>query len=466
MGRLLVIFAGLIGLLGGCASAPPGQTKPLTDLLTDASPTTFKAHGRLPPAEPSPVARSDWWTIYTDSVLNELVERANQGNTDIQIAASRLTHAKALTRQAGAARQPQLGLVAGVIRQEGPVLNAAGEEGTLVTASATLTFELDVLGRLAQTRDAASLDQQSRAALLDAARLLTQARVVQVYLSLRALDEEAAVLQQDVAADAQVLRIQAFRLRSGSVSEIEFQRLRSSSAITHSETLVLEQRRVELENTLAVLIGEAPSTFHFARDEWSAKLPIMPSVLPAQVLLRRPDITASRKNLLAAQKRLGVAQSAWFPTLALTGSGGFASADLSSLFNVSMQTWALGLLASVPVFDGGRREAAVAMADADLMTAAATYRSHVLGALREVEDQLSANRLLALRGEALQRAWDDAAKATALSAARFRSGSVSQVVQLDAERKELQIRRQLVQLRGSQYLASADLLRALGGGWQ
>jgi outer membrane protein, multidrug efflux system len=451
----------LICLVTGCASTVPTRPSP----LADAVPTNFKAQSLPSTVVPTTVAPASWWTIYADPVLNALVERANQGNTDIQIAASRLAHAKALSAQAGAARQPQVGLGAGATRLEGPVLNAAGQEGTLLTAGVNLSYEVDVLGRLAHTRDAAALDQLSRAALLDSARLLTQAQVVQTYLALRSLDEEADVLSQNLAADHQGLQIQAYRLQSGSISEIEFERLRGDSAASGVEVQVLEQRRVELENALAVLVGETPSVFRLARADWTGTLPGLPPSLPAQMLVHRPDITAARKSLLAAQERLGVAQSAWFPSLALTGSGGFASTDLSTLFSVSMQTWALGVLATVPLLDGGRREATVAMADADLMTAAATYRSQVLVALRDVEDQMSATRLLALQLDAMQRAWGASARASELSAARLRNGSISQLEQLDAERRELHTRRQLLQIRASQYQASVALVRAMGGGW-
>jgi multidrug efflux system outer membrane protein len=289
--------------------------------------------------------------------------------------------------------------------------------------------------------------------------------VLQTYLALRGVDAEADVLQQSLASEQQSLVIQAYRLASGSLSEIEFERLRSDSVAASAQTQVLQQRRTELENALAVLLGDAPSVFHLPRAEWTGTLPPLPPGLPAQVLARRPDVRAAQRNLLAAQQRLGIAESAWFPSLALTGTSGFASADLSTLFSVSMQTWALGALATVPLLDGGRRDAAVAMADADLQSAAASYRSQVLLALREVEDQLSATRQLALQSDALQRAWSSAARATALSAVRLRNGSISQLDWLEAQRRELHSRRQVLQVRAAQFQTSAALARALGGGW-
>jgi multidrug efflux system outer membrane protein len=471
----------LIALAAGCASTAPQRPSP----LADAVPASFKAHSVTPiaathalrsttaaptlgaTARPSaPASPGTWWTVYADPVLNALVERANQGNTDIHIAASRLAHAQALATQAGATRQPQLGLAAGVTRLEGPLLNAAGQEGTLLTAGATLSYEVDVLGRLSKAGAAATLDQQGRAALLDSARLLTQTQVVQTYLALRSLDAEAELLRQSLEADHHSLTIQAWRLQAGSLSEVEFERLRSDSAAAGAQTQVLQQRRAELENSLAVLLGEAPSAFALTPADWTGALPVVPTGLPAQVLARRPDIAAAQKNLLAAQQRLGIAQTAWFPSLVLTGNSGFASSDLSTLFSTAMQTWALGAVATVPLLDGGRRDAAVAMADADLQTAAASYRSQVLLALREVEDQLSATRLLTQQSDAMQRAWVSTARATELSAMRLRNGSISQLEWLEAQRRELHSRRQLLQAQAAQYQTSVALVRALGGGWE
>lgn len=300
----------------------------------------------------------------------------------------------------------------------------------MFTTAVTLSYEVDVMGRLAQAGDAAALDAQQRQALLDSARLLTQTRVVQTYLALRALDAEQTL-----------------------------------------ETQVLQQRRAELENALAVLLGRSASEFQLGRtDDGSAAdagrpLPVVRAGLPASVLLRRPDVAAAQKAVLAAQKRLGVTQAAWLPSLSLTATSGFASAELSTLLGASMQTWAFGALAQLPLLDGGRRQAGVAAADAELGVAVASYHQTVLQALREVEDQLSAQRLLGWQNDALERVLGSAARASELSAARLRSGSISQLDGLAAQRKELQSRRQLVQLRAARFQATVALVQALGGGW-
>jgi multidrug efflux system outer membrane protein len=161
-----------------------------------------------------------------------------------------------------------------------------------------------------------------------------------------------------------------------------------------------------------------------------------------------------------------VARTAWFPDIALTGSGGFASTDLGDLFKWSARSWGIGALLSLPIFDGGRREANLQNAAAQLDVAAAGYRAQVLGAFRDVEDQLAALRLLDAQSQAQGRAVTAATRASALSETRYRNGLVSQIELLDARRSELRNRRQALQVRSAQYQATVGLVRALGGGWE
>jgi len=447
-------------LLVACGSNPPPPAATLP-----APPAAFKAQAQEAKGGLQALQKN-WWTVYGDPVLNRLQEQAASGNSDIQLAASRLAHAMALARQSGAQRLPQLSLSAGAVRQQGPLLNAAGQEGNLFTAAASLSYELDLMGRLAQTGDAAALDAQSRADLLEGARLLTQAQVAQAYLGLRAVDAEAEQLQQELALDRQGLRIQAQRLQAGAIAESDYELARSQATARTGERQVLQQRRVEAENLLAVLLGQSPSEFKLERNTaWSARPPRLPADLPAGVLARRPDVAAAQKNLLAAQKRVGVAQSAWLPSMSLTGTSGFASPDLGNLFTAAMQTWAFGVLANLSLLDGGRRAAGVAMAEADVRTALLGYQERVLQALREVEDQLSAQQQLAQQGEALERASSSARRAVELTQARLQNGTISQLDALQAQRQALQTQRALQQLRANQLQSSVALVRALGGGW-
>jgi len=291
------------------------------------------------------------------------------------------------------------------------------------------------------------------------------AEVAQTYLALRAIDTERALVRETVAAYEGTLRLTQRRHQAGDIAELDVARVESELASTESEALALDRRRAELEHALAVLVGDAASNFNLAAGEWTTALPRIPAGIPATVLARRPDVSAAQSGLLAAQARVGVARAAWFPNLSLTAAGGYASPELGDLFKWSARAWGVGALLSLPIFDGGRREAGVQGAQAQLDAAGAAYRAQVLVAFREVEDQLSALRLLQEQARAQARAVTSAKRATLLSESRYRNGMDSQLELLDARRSELRNRRQELQVRAGQYQATVSLIRALGGGW-
>jgi multidrug efflux system outer membrane protein len=347
----------------------------------------------------------------------------------------------------------------------GIVGGSSGPARSLFAAGADLSYEIDLFGRLSQASDAAGLDVRSREGLLQSARLLVQAEVAQIYLALRALDVERALVRGTVGAYRGTLELTERRFRAGDVAELDVARARTEVAATESEALALDRRRAELEHALAVLVGEVPSSFAVEASEWRTAMPVIPAGVPGTVLTRRPDVSAAQNTLLAAQARVGVAKAAWFPRVALTASGGHASPELSDLFESSSRAWALGALAALPLLDGGRRKAGVESASAELEAALAFYREQILVAFRDVEDQLAALRLLAEQSEAQGRAVESASRSTALSDVRYRNGYVSQLDLLDAQRSELRNRRQALQVRSAQYQATVALVRALGGGW-
>jgi outer membrane protein, multidrug efflux system len=214
-----------------------------------------------------------------------------------------------------------------------------------------------------------------------------------------------------------------------------------------------------------VLAGEIPGIFSVPQQEWSAILPAIPPGLPSSVLARRPDVLAAQQAVQAAQSRLGIASDAWFPQLTLSGSAGLASPTLGNVLEASMRAWSVGALLSLPLFDGGRREAGVANAQGELGATLALLREQMLVALREVQDQLSALHLLADQAQVHARSMALGSRARQLAESRYRSGFASQLDLLEAQRSELAAQRAAVQLRSAQYQASVALVRALGGGW-
>ncbi len=457
---LAPLLAALV--LAGCATAPAFE--PTTAPVT---PVAFKElDGRwaaVQPAEAQP--RGQWWKAFADPQLDELIARADRSNTGIQLAAARLAQARSLVRATDADRAPQLGLSVGAARQTASPAFGTTVPGTVLNAGVGASYEPDLFGRLAKASNAAALDAQSREALVQSTRLLVQSDVAQTYFGLRALDAERALVRETVDAYRDTLRLTEHRYQAGDVAELDLARVRTEVAATESQALALDRRRAELEHALAVLLGEPPSALALTPADWTGTLPQVPPGVPSTVLARRPDVAAAQRAMQAAQARVGVAQTAWFPDVSLTAAGGFASTDLGDLFKWSARSWGIGALLSLPLFDGGRREAGLQNANAQWDAAAAGYREQVLVAFREVEDQLSALRLLADQASAQARAVDSASRATVLSTSRYRNGYVSQLELLDARRSELANRREALQVRAAQYQATVGLIRALGGGW-
>ncbi len=457
----LPLIAALV--LAGCASTASVAPETETPAQFKESTTASAASTRATDA-PVQVA-GDWWRAFADPTLDALVERAAARNTDIRQAAARLAEARALARTVDADRSVQVGLGAGANRAAGIDRTNDGRPATLLNAGANVSYELDVFGRLSGASNAAVLDAASREALLQSARLIVQAEVAQRYLQLRAIDAERALMRETVAAYRETLDLTERRERAGDLAELDVARVQTELASTESDALALDRQRAFLEHALAVLAGDAASDFGLATSEWTTALPSIPPGVPSAVLARRPDVAAAQKTVMAAQARVGVAQSAWFPSIALTGAGGFASPDLGDLFRWSARSWGIGALLSLPLLDGGRREAGVQSASAQLDGALANYRDQVLVAFREVEDELASLRLLDRQSAVQAKAVASARRATALSDVRYRNGMVSQLDLLDARRSELRNRRQALQVRSAQYQSTVGLIRALGGGW-
>lgn len=460
----LPLVAALV--LAGCATPPP------MDLKVD-TPVQFKEQapaGKAAPATattPAPVpADARWWSAFNDPVLNDLIDRAAKNNTDVQQAAARLARARALAREVDSDRSPQVGLGASASRGAGYDRANGTKPASVFAAGLGASYELDLFGRLSGASRAASLDADSREALLQSARLLVQSDVAQLYLAVRALDAEREIMRDTVEAYRNTLELTERRNRAGDLGELDVARVRTELASTEADALAVERNRALVEHALAVVLGEVATNFSLPAEDWKTALPTIPAGLPSTMLERRPDVLAAQKSAQAAQERVGVAQTAWFPTIALTASGGYASPDLGDLLKWSARSWGVGALLSLPIIDGGRREADLQGANAQFDEQMAAYRSQVLVAFKEVEDQLSSLRLLANQSAVQDQAVASARRASSLSDVRYRNGAISQLDLLDARRSELQNRRQALLVRALQYQATVGLVRALGGGWE
>ena len=447
-------------LLGGCAAYNLPRPDPLP-----LAPVAFKGGigGTGFAAQPE---HGHWWQVFDDPVLDRLVLRAMAHNTNIDLTSAQLSRARALLRAADAGRLPQAQLRASAGRQGGPLVNAAGDEGNLFMGALSLAWEVDLFGRLNHARQAASLDVATRQSLLREAHLLVQIDLVRGYLAVRALDAERR-LAQTLADDVRALVLIAERrFSNGQLSAVAVARARLDGAAAEAELPDLDWRRDTLEHALALLLGELPMEFSLPPEPVELAVPNIPSGVPGSVLIRRPDVAAARDAMLAARERVGLAASAGTPALSVSASGGLAASGLGALLAVSARTWGLGMLASVPVFDGGRRDSGVQVARADFDAAQAQYRARYLGAMRDVEDQLSAVRALAAQASVVGLSVNIARQVREITDMRRRQGMVSEMEQLNARTDHLRRQREGLQIQSAQLQASVTLVRALGGGWE
>ena len=415
------------------------------------------------PAESEP--RGEWWKAFNDPILTDLCERAAIKNGQIQIAAARLSEARALSDQTRADRQPQMGLNISASQASGPLINAAGTQGRLFGGSASLSYELDLFHRLSDARKASSLDAQAALGLAQSTQLLIETEVAQTYFEIRSLDQARDLMRRSVEAYQQALDLVKARFDAGSVTELDVERARIELVSAKSDLLGLDGQRALREHALAVLVGEVASKFQLDEGPSMASLPAIPAGLPANLLSRRPDISAAQANLMAAEVRLGLAKRAWLPNIALTTSGGFASASLADLLLASAQSWSTGLALVLPLLDGGRRKAQIAQSNSRVEGQVAAYRDTVLVGFQEVEDQLSNLHTLSEQGQLSTVQTASATRALELAQSRFDRGLSSQLDVIEAQRADLKAQRAALDLKARRFQATIALIRALGGGW-
>lgn len=472
--RRLIITATLMAALTSCSIEKPWH-KPEINI-----PTSFKesiqedANWKL--AQPSEDAsRGQWWLIFGDQVLNELEQQAISANNNLQAAAARVKQSRALLDASEAARLPEISTGFGATRQRMPPLgqtlsgNNQVSAQTLWRAQVTAAYEVDLFGRVSTSIHAAQADAERTGAVFQSVLLALQADVAQSYYQLRELDAGLTVFRNTVLLREKALQLFELRFNEGDISELEVTRARNLLESARADTLSMTRQRVITEHRLAVLLGKAPVDFNLVAMPLEAITVKVPAGLPSSLLERRPDIAAAERAMAAANARVGLARTAFFPKLDLTAMLGYQSDSVGNLFNWSNRTFLLGPLIgtalSMPLFDGGRRKGLQDNAEARLEEDVSQYRQQVLVAFKEVEDSLAELRLLDEQIAAQKASLTAALKTEKLSNKQYKEGQVSHLEVIDAQRQVLQSRLQLNQLVGAQAAASVSLIRALGGGW-
>ncbi|WP_020204764.1 efflux transporter outer membrane subunit [Cupriavidus sp. WS] len=475
--RLATLAVALI--LAGCSLAP---TYKVPEAATAATPAYKEAEAARTEGSQWKVAtpaegaqRGEWWKIFGDADLDRLIAQASESNQDLAVAAARLKQARAFTGVAEADLYPQLSVGLDPTRTQYSAASQGFPDGTKVPAQtvykarAFASYELDLFGRVADNVKAARAEGAAAEDLYRSVQLALQADVAQAYFSLRTLDSERDLLNATIVLREDALKLLKRRFDEGETTDLDPARAEAELGTARADLAAIERRRANQEHALAVLTGAPPAAFTLAARPLDATLITVPAGLPSDLLERRPDIAQAERLMAAANARIGVARSAFFPKITLTGLFGFESSDLSNLFKWSSSAWMLGPLVGstlvAPIIDGGRNRANLNAAKAQHEEAVASYRQSVLTALREVEDSLADVRWLSQQAGALDGALGGARRAAKISRSRYEAGAVDYLTVIDADRTVLQSQRDANQVAGLRASATVALVRSLGGGW-
>ena len=361
----LAALAGALWL-SGCASVPTSSAVP--DLVVppawqqaaaapDAAPSS-------PPSSPQVAAptTSAWWRSLGDAGLTAVIEQALARNNNLAQAAVRVRRAQLVAGQAASDGLPEVAVRGNASTSE--ALSSGARSSRSFGTTASVSWELDLWGRLSGGVDAARASVEASADDLAAMRLSVQASVAQTYFSLRAAEANAQILRETLQAYERSWELTRNRQQAGVASVADVAQAESQYKSTQVQLLEAETTRTQLENALAALLGQAPASFSLPATGTLPQPPVVPAQLPSQLLERRPDIAAAERRVAAANAQIGVAQAAFFPALTLSGTAGYRDSELSNLFNAPNLFWSLGPQLALSLFDGGARTAAVESARA------------------------------------------------------------------------------------------------------
>jgi len=460
------LAAGLVlAALAGCAVGPDYKRPDAT------LPENYNATAVAQTDATAPIQK-EWWTLFQDPILNDLVAKALSQNFDLQAAVARVEEAEGLSREAGAVFFPQIDLNAGASRNEislrtepPPAANTLRTRDNRKAALAT-SFEIDVWGKLRRANEAARAQLLSSRYTRDTVELSVASLVTNSYLSLRAADANLALTRSTVESREKAFAIAKSRQEGGAASPLDVNQAESTLAAAQAQLADLRRQRTLAENQLALLTGQ-PGLAIAAGDLRQLPLPpVPPAGLPSSLLEGRPDVRQAEEDLIGANARIGVAKAALFPSLSLTGSLGSESAALSNLFSSAAGAWSLGLAMTMPIFDFGRNAARIDQATAKQKQVLVSYQKTVQTAFKEVNDALVSLRENGEGEQAQERRAKAAAKTLELSQLRYEAGYSPFLEVLDAQRSANEAQLAYIATRQARLASAVDLFKSLGGGWK
>ena len=442
-----------------------------------AAPDAWKTQPPWQQAAPKDtIPKGAWWQIFGDDTLNQYEEQLLQANQSLAAARDRLDQARSLARIATAAYFPQISTDPNAVRQRGsgnrPVNGASSAviqprpyTQNVYNIPFSLNYEVDLFGRVRKNVEAANASLQSTAADLGNVQLVLSAELAADYFTLRELDAEYQVVEQSVEYQRKALDLVQRRHEGGVASGLEVAQEATLLDSTVSQASLVQQSRAQYEHAIAVLVGQPASSFNVPVAPLKAIPPPVPLGVPSDVLERRPDIASLEREIAYENAQVGLARTAFYPHVTLSGAGGLQSTAITSLFNAPSLFWSLGADALEPIFQGGRNRANLAATRAAYQEAVANYRQSVLTAFQQVEDGISNLSTLSQALTTQAAAVEDARRALEIANNRYVGGVTSYLDVITAQTTLLNSQRLQTQLLGQQMVSSVYLVKALGGGW-
>jgi NodT family efflux transporter outer membrane factor (OMF) lipoprotein len=473
MKRHAVALASVI-VSAACAVGPAYRqpTVAVPEHYKELSPAQTAAGEQWKPAQPSDqAARGAWWAVFADPDLDALEAQVDVSNLTIAQAEANFRFARAAVAGVRAAYFPTVTASGSAVRTSGPVARGAtpvaGPPATYPSyqAAAGLTWEVDLFGRVRRSVEAGMASAQASAADLEGARLAVQAELAADYFTLHGLDAQRELLDSTVAGYELALRLTKNLYGQGVASGVDVAQAETQLETTRAQAIDLGVARAQTEHAIAVLLGKPPANFAIAPKSIRVAPPHVPVGLPSDLLERRPDVAAAERRVAAANAEIGVAQSAYYPSLTLSGSGGYQGSTFSKLFSLPYRFWSLGPALAETLFAGGQRRAAKEQAQASYDAVVAAYRATALVAFQDVEDNLAALRILADEAAQQERAVAAAERSLTLAKNRYKAGVTAYLEVITAQTAALANERTKVDLLTRRMVASVGLIRALGGGW-
>lgn len=453
-----------VTILAGCAG--PEDDKPTLDI-----PGGWKAEGPAGTSWPD----TTWWRAFGSPQLDRLIQTAQRNNQDIGAAAARVLQADAQARIAGAPLLPSVGADGNASHSVSPERRISGFGGTSTSsrtisdqfsAELSASYEIDLWGKNRSALQSAQASALASRYDRDTVALTVTASTATTYMQILEFQDRLAIAKDNLANAQQVLNIVLAQEQAGAASALNVAQQRTVVAQQKAAIPPLEQQRQQSETALALLLGEPPERLSLGRQPLDElDVPTIGAGLPSSLLDRRPDVQNADALLAAARFNVKEAKAALFPSIQLTGSGGFQSAALGTLFNSANTIYSLAAGLTQPIFEGGALRGQIQLSEAQYQELGQTYVKTVLAAFGDVENALIAARQTALAYQAQQEVVAQAREAFRLSEAQYTAGAVDLLTVLNAQQSYFSARDQLVQAKSNRLQAAVALYKALGGGW-